>query len=206
MLAPYRFLIAIVVLLVCAISPCSAWLYDGGIAQHLGVSVKSNSNCEWVAVPFTVESDCYAITLGAAISRAMGPTDAGLDVYLSTTWSGLPDSAIAKLPKPLVPLNTQYNYYYGSLSAPVLLKGDATYSLVFMPTSSNLLASISFGAKQGSYYGWGTANDGQSWYKLAYPLCVRVDGYAVPEPSSLTALACGLLPIAGVGVRRIRRK
>lgn len=183
-------------------TPCFAWLYDAGIAQHLGLSIKADSNCEWVAAPFTVESDCYATTLGAAVARAMGPVDAGLDVYLTTTWSGLPDSAITKLPQPLVPLNTQYVYYYGMLSTPVFLKADTAYSLVLMPTSPLLMASISYGAKPGTYYGWKTADNGESWNQLSYPVCVRVDGYAVPEPGTLCALASGLAVLC---VRRRRR-
>ncbi|MHB9038578.1 MAG: choice-of-anchor R domain-containing protein [Armatimonadota bacterium] len=173
-------------------TPCFAWLYDAGIAQHLGLSIKADSNCEWVAAPFTVDYDCYATTLGAAVARAMGPVDAGLDVYLTTTWYGLPGSAIAKLSQPLVPLNTQYVYYYGTLSAPVFLKAGTVYSLVLMPTSPLMTASISYGAKPGTYYGWKTADYGESWNRLTYPVCVRVDGYAVPEPGTLCALASGL--------------
>jgi hypothetical protein len=197
LLSYYRLLLAIVLFLACAASPSSAWVYDAGIPQHLGTSL---SNGQWVAAPFTVESDCYATTFGAAIARAMGPKDAGFDVYLATTWSGLPESAIAKLPQPLIPLNTQYVYYYGSLSEPVLLKAGAVYSLVLIPTSPDLLCSVSWGAKPGTAYGWGT-DDSKTWYRLAYPLCVRVDGYAAPEPSSIAVLLFSLL---GVGLVRAR--
>lgn len=195
----HRLLIAIVILLVCAAGPSNAWLYDAGIAQHAGVSI---SNGAWVLAPFEVESDCYATTFGAAVARGMGPTDAGFDVYLATAWSGLPGSAIVKLPQPLVPLDTQYVYYYGSLSEPVLLRAGTIYSLVLMPTSPNLLCSVSWSAKPG-YYGWGTSDYGESWHRLALPLCVRVDGYAVPEPPFIAVFLFSMLSL-GIQMGKLR--
>jgi hypothetical protein len=168
--------------------PCCAWLYDAGITQHLGADI---SNGAWIAAPFTVEADCYATSFGAAVARAFGPTGAGYDVYLTTTWIGLPGSAIAKLPQPVVPLTTQWVYYDGSLSQPVLLRAGTTYSLVLIPTTPSLRGSISYGNKPGTYYGWKSSDSGASWSQLAYPVCVRVDGF-VPEPGGWMVLAAGL--------------
>lgn len=201
MLTHRRLLLAIVIVLACAAGPSCAWLYDAGIEQHLGTQLY---NGQWVAAPFTVASDCYATTFGAAVARGLGPIDAGFDVYLATSFSGLPDSAMVKLPKALVPLNTQYVYYYGSLSEPVFLKASTVYSLVLVPTSPSFLCSVSWGAVPGSYYGWGTNDSGKSWYQLAYPLCVRVDGYAVPEPASIVVVLFSILAL-GIGLRRPHR-
>ena len=197
-----RFLLAIAVLMACA-GPSATWLYDGSDAQMLGVPVITNSNCKWAAAPFEVDFDCYATTIGAAASRAGGPRDAGFDVYITSTLSGLPGSAIAKLPQPLVPLNPGYNYYYGALDAPVLLTAGTVYALVFIPTSPDLSASLSFGAEPGSYYGQGTGDNGATWFELVFPLAVRVDGHAVPEPSSMAGI---LVSVLGWGMSRKRKK
>jgi hypothetical protein len=155
----------------------------------------------WVAEPFTVTQDSYATALGAAAGRAYGPTNAGFDAYLTATLSGLPGSELAKLPNPLVPLNTQYVYYDGGLSAPVLLNAGVVYYVVLMPSSPDFCGSVSWSTKSGSYYGLGTSDNGSHWGTLAYPLCVRVDGYVVPEPGAMSAMLAGLLAI---GLRRRR--
>jgi len=187
------------VIFLASISPCAAYLMDAGSPQHAGVGVRDNSSCVWAAEPFRLDYDAYVTALGAAVARAMGPADAGFDVYLSATTYGLPSSAIAKLPNPLVPLNTQYVYYDGALSAPVFLTAGIYY-LVFMPTSTSFYGSISYAVKPGIYYGQRTADYGQSWYMLAYPLAVRVDGWFVPEPSSVGIVVAGVLGL--VALRR----
>ncbi len=172
-------------------APCAAYLIDGGQPQHAGPGVRDNSSCVWAAEPFMLDYDAHVTSLGAAIARAMGPADAGFDVYLSASLHGLPGSTITKLPAPLIPLNTQYVYYDGALSDPVFLTAGVYY-LVFMPSSTSFAGSMSFAPKPGMYYGLGTGNYGQSWYALAFPLAVRVDGWYVPEPSSLAMIISGL--------------
>ncbi len=143
---------------------------------------------KWFAAPFMVQSDCYATSLGAAVARARGPADAGFDVYITESMSGLLDSAIAKLPRPLVPLNTQYAYYDGALSEPVFLRAGTVYSLILVPTSPDLVCSVSWGGKSGTYCGWSTSDLGASWQGVGYPVAVRVGGYNVPEPPVGAAL------------------
>lgn len=200
MLRRFLLLPILAILFISTAGPSCAWLYDAGPEQRLGVSM---SGYKWVAAPFTVDRDCYATSLGAAVARGFGPTDAGFDVYLTTTWSGLPGSAMARLDQPLVPTNTQYVYYYGSLKDPVLLRAGTIYSLVLARSSPDLVCSFSLGNKPGTILAWGTS-DGQTWYELSRPICVRVDGYAVPEPPLM--MVC-LLSIFGLStlVRRCRR-
>ncbi len=178
-------------LILAAAVPCAAYLVDGGPPQHAGVGVRDGSSCVWAAEPFVLSYDAYVTTLGAAIARALGPADAGFDVYLTSTIAGLPGSAITRLPEPLIPLTTQYAYYYGSFAGPVYLTAGVYY-LVFTPTSTSFYGSISYSLQAGMYYGLGTGNYGQSWYVLSYPLAVRVDGWYVPEPSALGAIVAGL--------------
>jgi len=189
-------------LLFVSLRPCAAWLLDGGPTQHLGVQLKLNSSLEWAAEPFTIPNDGYATSLGAAVARGMGPADAGFDIYLTATPYGLPGSAIAKLSQPLIPLNTQYVYYYGNLDSPVFLAANTVYFVVLMPTSSSFIGSLSLSNTAGLYYGLGTGNDGETWYQLARPVCVRVDGWYVPEPCSLAMVFSGV----GVGLALRRRR
>jgi hypothetical protein len=203
MLARYRLLFVIAVLVACAAGAGNAWIYDGGDAQLAGVLMRTGSGCVWQAAPFAVDADSYATGFGAAIGRAAGPTDAGIDVYLCTNPSGLPGSVIAQLPHPLVPLNSLYDYYDGLLDQPVLLKAGTPYYLVFAPTSPQLMSSVSFGVKQGAYCGMGSGDYGASWYAFAFPLAVRVDGYAVPEPCSAVGL---LFAGLGWGIARKRKR
>lgn len=187
----YRLLLAVVIVLICAANPACAWLYDAGVEQHAGAQVNYGSNCEWAAERFTVQSDCYATTFGAALARA----EIGVGFYMNlfTTWNGMPGAPIAKLSQPLVPLGPIWTYYYGTLNTPVFLKANTLYALVLVPTSPDLLGSVSWGNKSGTYYGLGTSDHGDTWHQLEHPLCVRVDGYAVPEPSSMAALIFAIL-------------
>ncbi len=179
----------VLLILATAYAPAFAWLYDAGPTQHLGADL---SNGAWIAAPFTVPSDCYATTFGAAVARGMGPTGAGYDVYLTTTFAGLPATAIAKLPLPLVPLTTQWVYYDGALPEPVSLRKGVAYALVLIPNTPNLVGSISWGTKPGTYRSWRSTDGGLNWAEQTWPVCVRIDGYYVPEPDSAMALAWGL--------------
>lgn len=181
-----------VAFLASAAVPCAAYIYDGGQPQHLGVQVQDNTNCVWVDEPFVLSQDCYATSLGAAVARGMGPTDAGFDVSIATITNGVPDVTIAKLPQPLVPLNTQYVYYDGMLSSPILLSAGVYYALVLKPTSTSFLGSVSWGVVPGMYYGQGTGDYGSTWRALSLPLAVRIDGYLAPEPASIAGLLLGV--------------
>ncbi len=188
-------------LLLAMAAPCSAYIYDGGQPQHLGVQVKDNSNCVWIGERFTLASDAYATSIGAAAGRAMGPVGAGFEAWLYTVSeiSHVPEDPIAQTPLPIVPLNTQYVYYDTPLASPVPLKAEAFYAVVLKPTDPTFLGSVSWGVVPGTYFGQGTGDYGKSWYGLSYPLAVRIDGYFVPEPGTLIALLVGM---GGVALRR----
>lgn len=192
------FILLIIILLVSGL-PCFAWLYDGGIPQHLGAVMKDDTSLVWAAAPFKVESDSRATSFGAALARAYGPVGAGFRVLLTEVTQGLPGSTMAEWT--IVPTNSALTYYYVSPPKPIFLRASLSYALVFMPDTDGFAGTISY-SPQG-YYGWGTPDYGTTWNRMAFPLCVRVDGSAVPEPASITSLILGLV---GAGVLRRRSR
>jgi hypothetical protein len=191
--------IACAVLAAVVASPCSAYLYDCGIAQYAGAILKSGTSTERAAEPFSVTRDAYATRFGAAIGRAYGPVGAGFTVDLTTWNSNQPGSIIESWT--LVPTVVSLDYYYFEPTAPIALTGigsGAYYALVFTPNQDGFAGAVSYSNKGGCYYGKGwNANAG--WFTMQFPLCIRVDGYYVPEPGCLGVLACGLI---GLGLRR----
>jgi len=183
--------------------PGVAYLVDGGQPQHAGVQVKANSSCVWAAEPFVLAADAYATSIGAAVARGIGPAGSGFEAWLYTigSISHVPETPIAQTPLPLVPLNTQYVYYDTPLAEPVFLRAGDLYAVVLKPTDPTFIGSVSWSFKPGTYYGQGTPDDGKSWYMLAWPLAVRVDGYFVPEPGAFAGMLVGIL---GLATRRRR--
>lgn len=192
---PVASIAALVLLLLCTYNPCTAYIYDGGQPQHLGTQAKDNSSRVWVAEPFQLPFDAYATSLGAALARGMGPTNAGYSAWLYTlgTISHVPEVPLAQTTEPLVPLNTQFVYYDCPLPSPIFLQAGALYALVLKPTDSTFVGSVSYGLVPGTYYGQGTGDYGKTWYRLEYPLAVRIDGYFVPEPGASAVLLLGLI-------------
>lgn len=203
MISPRAVLFPCLALLLALAVPSTAFIVDGGQPQHAGVQVKANSNCVWVAEPFTLASDAYATSIGAAVARGMGPVGSGFEAWLYTIGvvTHVPETPVAQTTLPLVPLNTQYVYYDTPLAEPVFLQAGGLYAVVLKPTDPNFIGSVSWSLMPGTYYGQGTPDDGKSWYMLALPLAVRVDGYFVPEPGALAGMIVGMI---GLVARRQR--
>jgi hypothetical protein len=200
---------ALILLLLCADSSWAAYIYNGGEPQHLGTQVQDNSSRVWVAEPFQLPFDAYATSLGAALARGMGPTNAGYSAWLYTlgTVSHVPEVPLAQTTEPLVPLNTQFTYYDCPLPSPVFLQAGTLYALVLKPTDSTFVGSVSYGIVPGTYYGQGTGDYGKTWYRLEYPLAVRIEGYFVPEPGTSSVLLVGLIGLVKRrGLRNPRRR
>lgn len=191
----YALYILIIVFLLVSSLPCFAWLYDGGIPQRLGAPIGGDSVL--VAAPFTVASDSYATSFGAVLARGYGTTGGSIKVLLTQSTQGLPGSAIDEWT--IIPADSAFTYYYVSPAKPVLLRANLSYALVFKSNTSGFTGVISY-SPQG-YYGWNSNDSGISWNRMAFPLCVRVDGSVVPEPVSITALMLGL-----IGTSILRRR
>ncbi len=176
-------------------APCAAYLYDCGPAQYAGAIVKLGTSTEWVCEPFSVERDAYATQFGAALGRTYGPTGAGFTVELSRWADGHPVDTIETWT--VVPTIVSLVYYYWQPTFPIALSGvgsGAYYALTFKPNIEGFAGAVSYSNKGGCYYGQGW-NSSIGWFNLQFPLCVRVDGYYVPEPDCLAALGCGLISL-----------
>jgi len=182
-------------------APCFAWLYDGGPAQHLMAGIKAGTNLVSVAQPFVIGQSAYATSFGAALARGYGPVGAGVTVTL-TTWNTGPAAAIDSWT--IVPTSAGLVYYYVEPTAPIMLAANTPYSLVFTPDNPDFAANISY-SRQG-YYGYGTDGGAENWFILSYPLCARVDGYVIPEPSSALCVLIGALGWAGAMRRRFHKR
>lgn len=171
--------------------PCLAWLYDAGIAQYAGAMMKDGTSTEWVAAPFSVDFDSRATQFGAALSRAYGPQGAGFTVELAEWVNGSPGETLSSWT--VVPTSAALVYYYWD--APEILLASKNkghyYALVFKPNDPGLAGAISYSNKGGCYYGLGYGSN-SGWFMLQCPVCIRVDGYQVPEACSFTVLVCGM--------------
>lgn len=192
------FLLSILIMSILFVSsiPCLAWLYDGGIPQHLGAMMNYDSVLD--AAPLTVESDSYATVFGVALARAYGTAGGSFKVALTIASQGLPGSTIAEWT--IVPTDGTLQYYYVSPVNPILLRANTSYALVFNINTDGFHGTI--GCSPQGYYGWTSPDSGKTWGRMLYPLSVRVDGAVVPEPTSVTALIFALM---GTGALRKRR-
>lgn len=179
---------AICVISMSAGTSCCAWLYDGGEPHRLGVMIREGSSVEWVAQPFSVDAPSYTTGFGVAVARAAGPAGSGFRAHITPSLQNPVSSAYAS--GLLIPKTTDAEYEYVQLDAPIYLNANQYYFLVLIPEPGFVgMASHCLSG----YIGLTTPNGGANWYYAAYPICARVDGYAVPEPASLTALAVGTL-------------
>ena len=185
-----------IMMLVVACAPCFAWLYDGGQAGRSGVVVSDSTSPVWACEPFTVPSDAWVTGIGAAIARVYGSGGMGFHVYLSSTLDDVPANAIGDWT--ICPTGMVLQYVYANTDTPIKLDAGVRYYLTFAPNSNNFSGVLSWSSVPGSY-GLGTGDYGRTWYSLALPLGVRVDGYFVPEPAAGVALIVGLL-----GLRTLR--
>ena len=181
--------------------PCSAWLFDAGEPHNLGAMLKDNSTLVWAAAPFKIAQDSYATKFGAPAMRAYGPEGSGFTVYLAQDLYDVVGSALAV--GMITPTSAIREYYYFDLETPVFLAADEFYLLVFAPNDPGFYGGISYTLT--GYYAEGTADYGESWYALPYPLCIRVGGYVVPEPASFSVLAFALLGIPALMKKRAGR-
>ena len=184
----------------CICNQCYAWLYDSGGAQNLSVGIKDSpqTSTVWVAALFSVNADSYATSFGAALSKGAGT---GFTMYLAPSPVGLPDSALASWL--ISPVGPNPKFYDVQAETPIFLQARHVYALVFTPGSEDFQGAVSYSGNYGRY-DLGSSDYGNTWYSLplSYPLCIRVDGYAVPEPGSLAAMIIG---IGGVFAYRRRR-
>lgn len=192
--------IAVVMTLAMACAPCFAWLYNTGSVGRTSLGVSDTSSTNWAAQPFAVASDAYVTGVGAAVGRGAGTASMGYNVYLTTTLSDIVANALGTWT--ISPVGPIPAYHDVQTDAPIKLNAGATYYLAFIPNSNNFVGSIALASPAG-WHGLGTSNYGQTWGWLDLPFCVRVDGYAAPEPASLAGLAVGLL---GVGIRPLLRR
>lgn len=196
-----RLLVLVVLAAMCS-SPCAAYLYDCGPAQYAGAIVKLGTTTEAVAEPFGVARSAYATQFGAALGRAYGPAGAGFRVQLTTWVNNQPGAVIETWT--VVPTSVSLAYYYWEPTIPIALAGvdsGAYYALVFTPDLDGFAGAVSYSNKAGCYFGraW---NSSAGWFTMQFPLCTRVDGYYVPEPSCLGIAAGGLIAL---GHRRWKR-
>ncbi|MCE5198680.1 MAG: PEP-CTERM sorting domain-containing protein [Armatimonadota bacterium] len=184
-------------------APCHALIYDGGSPTGNGPILTNNSTTTWAAARFMLNSDAYGTRFGTALYRMNYIPGAGFDVYLTTTLSNVPSSAIAHWT--LTPTGTATTYYYGEAESPILLRANQVYALVITPNCDGFSGAVSYAYKPGAaYLGLGSGDYGQTWRYLGMPLSVQVDGWFVPEPGSLGILILGLT--GTVAFKHNRRK
>jgi len=181
-------LVLLLALLACA--PSFAWLYDGGIPQHAGPVIRDSGTPNWVVQPFTLAADASVTGFSVAMGRILGSDAMGFKVFLTDTLVNAPTNAIAGWE--MCPTRSVLEYYDHALDSPMILEQGHAYYLVFAPNNPNFWGSISYSQASG-YYGWGSDDHGATWYRMAYPFCVRVDGTYVPEPGVELGLAVGLI-------------
>lgn len=186
-----KLLVVLPVLLILSSVHCYAWIYDAGDPQHGGPFLGGTSAAVWAAEPFKFTSDAYVTQFGAAMARGFGSTPGmGFNTYLTNTLVDAPGNALAE--GLMAPRDTNLTYYYVQPQNPVFLHANTIYYLVLAINSNNFAGAISISPLAG-YYGMGSTDYGATWTQRYYPLSIRLDGYFVPEPSSLVALLPGLL-------------
>lgn len=178
--------------------PSAAWIYDTGIANHAGPVIQQGTNLEWAAAQFVLAVDSWATEFGITLGRSFGPADTGFNVYFSPSLQDPAGLALASWT--VIPTSPIADYYYVRPQAPIYLRANQPYYIAITPNSSNFAGMTSYCLN--GYRGWGSSDAGLNWFQLAYPVCVRVDGSAVPEPASALACAAGLIGLLG---RRQRR-
>lgn len=157
--------------------------------------VRDGSNVVAAAAPFAVGHDSYLTSVGAAVARAFGPADAGFRVFLTRSLTTVPDlPQVALADWMLVPKTARLEYYYTPEGPPIFLEAGLIHYLVFVPTAQDFWGAVSWSLT--GFYGRGNADYGPDWRRLEYPLCIRVDGYVIPEPSAATAAGLGLMGLA----------
>ena len=101
----------------------------------------------------------------------------------------------------MIPTDALPRYYYVAAETPILLRANTPYSLVFKPDSDDFAGGLTW-MQYAGISGWASPDEGQTWNRLMFPMCLRVDGYLIPEPACLSALALGLAGMVGLHNRR----
>ncbi|OFX13907.1 MAG: hypothetical protein A2Z18_07555 [Armatimonadetes bacterium RBG_16_58_9] len=182
---------------------CAAWLFDPNQRLVAGPVVKSNSPVAWAASSFAIGIDAYATKFGAAMMKMSGPAGSGFTVSLTQSNHGIPDIRRTLATWTMTPTGATPRYYYVDAETPILLRAHTPYSLVFKPNSDDFAGGLSW-MQYAGVSGWASPDEGQTWNSLIFPMCVQVDGYAVPEPSCLSAIGFGLAGMAALHGRRRR--
>lgn len=184
-------------MLVAFSAPCYAWLYDGGNPTPSGPLVKYGTSVMWVSQPFTLATDSWVTSFGAAVGRAFGNSEMGFNIYLSDRRFDLSWPIMAS--GTITPQGLGCTYHYVSLDSPVELAGGHKYYLTLVPNSNNFTGTVCYSYKPGVDPGIFTGDYGQNWTPYLLSFGMRVDGYAVvPEADSWLTLAAGLIGLAGL--------
>lgn len=196
-------LAAMILATVCAGVPVFAGVvFEGGGRMGNGPALRDGTSVVWAAPRFKISTEAYATSFSVALSRAMGPVDAGFNCWLTADQYLPKEYALASWT--IIPKNVTMQEYRSPIDMePVRIKANEWYYIIIAPTSSDFFGAVSLSGN--GYLGIISGDYGQTWTYVPQPLWLRVEGDFVPEPSGL----CLLLPGAAwviIGRRRPRSK
>lgn len=204
----------VIVLLVCLASLAAATgaaaqsdvLYSLGEPTTSGTLMGANMNNKAMVQPFQVRKSGWASQIGVAIASGSDPNGAGFLITLTDTNMAVtvPGTTVAG-PWNILPENgASWQYVYADVPS-IFLDTNKIYGLLIEPGDGTMYGSVAF-SRASTAAGYFTSNNWASAYSLPSPVCIRIYGTLVPEPSSALALLCGTGGIAGAMLRRKKAK